>query len=390
MKNPAAPRPGLYVHVPFCAGGKCPYCDFYSQPASDGALDAYCAALEASFAHWAPQATGRTFGSVYFGGGTPSLLGERLGALLSDVRTRFNIAPDAEITFEANPGAVSEELLGGLRAAGFNRLSLGMQSAVPEELAALGRRHTPGDAARAVQWARAAGFRNISLDLMLAVPGQTPKSLGRSLAFVQSCDVSHVSAYLLKIEPGTAFYVRRDTLALPDEDETCALYLAACEGLERLGFGQYEISNFAKPGREARHNLVYWRDGEYLGLGPAAHSFWNGRRFHYVRSLRDFCAGKSPAGDGPGGGFEETVMLGLRLCEGLSDEALREKTGWGLDAFDVPTVERLVGAGFVERTAHTLRLTRRGFLVSNAVLAELLCAVCGPSGNFRRIPTQNT
>lgn len=373
-----ADLPGIYLHVPFCAGGKCPYCDFYSVPFSPTAARRYAVALTAAMDAWAPRAAGRVFGSVYFGGGTPSLLGKDLAALLDAVRARFSLSEDAEITFEANPGTLAPGLFAVLRRAGFNRVSLGLQSARGEELARLGRRHSAQDAAQAVREAADAGFDNISADLMLATPGQTVESLRRSAAFVSMPGVKHVSAYLLKIEPGTPFAAKQNTLALPDEDGQCALYLEACSLLEEHGYRQYEISNFAMPGFEARHNLVYWHAGEYLGLGPAAHGFFGGRRFHFPRSLDAFCNGAQPEDDGEGGSFEESCMLRLRLCEGLSDDVLKEQFGKDLSAFSPRVVARLRAAGLVETPPGTLRLTRRGFLVSNAVIAELLFSPAAP------------
>ncbi len=361
---------GLYVHVPFCFPGKCPYCDFYSVPFSDKAADAYVKAVERAAERWAPRLAGRTAVSVYFGGGTPSLLGARLADLLASLRRLFAVSPDAEVTAEANPGGRLTEWLPAWREASVNRLSMGMQSAVPSELRALGRRHTPKDVSDAVSAARAAGFENISLDLMLATPGQTPESARDSVDFATSLGAEHVSAYLLKVEPGTAFAARGVKEA--DEDMQADCYLAACEALEARGYLQYEISNFAKPGFASRHNVNYWDDGEYLGLGPGAHGFLDGRRFYYERDLPAFLKGAPPQDEGPGGGFEEYVMLRLRLTAGLSETALLARTGRDFSAFDTAELARLQRGGFLARTPGRIALTRRGFLVSNAVIADLL------------------
>lgn len=361
---------GLYVHVPFCAPAKCPYCDFYSLPVSRAEVQGYLAAVRAAARRFAPCLSGRAAASVYFGGGTPVLLGGALAELLGFLKETFEIAPDAEITVEANPGLSLGTLFGRLRAAGFNRLSLGMQSACPDELTALGRRHSPDDVLRAVRQARAAGFANISLDLMLATPGQTEESVRRSVGFAAQAGADHISAYLLKIEPGTSFARagQRET----DEDAQAALYHAACAALEACGFLQYEISNFARPGFESRHNLRYWRCGEYLGLGPASHSFLSGRRFHFPPDLPAFEAGAGLVDDGAGGGWEEQVMLRLRLCEGLEEAALRARTGKGFEAFTPGAMAKLARGGFLINENNRVRLTRRGFLVSNAVIGALL------------------
>ena len=385
MSDVRAGLPGLYVHVPFCAGGKCPYCDFYSVPLSPALREEYLTAVERELDRWSVRAQGAVFDTVYFGGGTPSLLGDGLCRLLGRIRRNFAVAPDAEITLEANPTPVggapraSASQAGSppadfaaLRQAGFNRLSLGLQSGVAQELQALGRRHTPQDAAAAVKEARAAGFYNISLDLMLAVPGQTADSLCRSVDFTAGLEPAHISAYLLKIEPGTEFYCKRATLSLPDGDGQADLYELACRELETRGYRQYEISNFARPGMESRHNLKYWNCDDYLGIGPAAHSLWRGRRFYYPRSLAKFIHSGHTEDEGPGGGWEEYAMLRLRLADGLCRAALRERFGVELERLDLSQVPEWRRAGLVTYDGERLALTRKGFLVSNPLLARLL------------------
>lgn len=368
MKN----LPGLYLHVPFCAGGKCPYCDFYSLPFEEGLARRYLRAAGKQIGEWGRRAAGREFGSVYFGGGTPSLLGKGLAALLEKIKGTFSLAPDAEITFEANPSGKLGPLFPPLRKAGFNRVSLGMQSADPGELNRLGRRHAPEDIRQAAAAALDAGFRNISLDLMLGTPGETLRSAAASVEFAAATPgVTHISAYLLKLEPATPFG-RRPPAGLPGEEEQRALYLSVCARLEKEGFRQYEISNFARGGFASRHNLNYWRDGEYIGIGPAAHSFWDGQRLHFPRDLDAFLSGKPPESDGPGGGFEETVMLGLRLTEGLSEAALKRRCGKGFEALNAAVLARCEKEGIVIRRDGHLALTREGFLVSNAVIGGLL------------------
>lgn len=361
---------GIYVHIPFCAS-KCPYCDFYSLRQGEDAWENYTNCIIKRIKSYQEQALPAD--TVYFGGGTPGLIGAgRIGRILAAVRESFALGPGAEITVETNPGVGGEALFDGLAAAGVTRLSLGLQSANEGELRLLGRRHTAQDAARAVELAHRAGIRNVSLDLMIATPGQTRESLLASARFCAQAGASHVSAYLLKIEPGTVYHERRDSLDLPDEDEVCDLYEAACEELERLGYAQYEISNFARPGFESRHNLKYWRCEEYLGFGPAAHSFFRRRRFYFPRDLDRFLAGGEPADDGPGGSFEEFAMLALRLTEGLSEERCRARFGYGIPAELRRRAAPLARAGYCRVSPEGIALTRTGFLVSNAVLAELL------------------
>lgn len=363
---------GFYFHVPFCHG-KCPYCDFYSLPDSPQAMDVYVQAVLASLAPWRERLAGRELATVYFGGGTPSLLGaDRLGTLLQAVGEGFSLAPEAEITLEANPTRVDRDFFQGVRAAGFNRLSMGLQSAHREELRFLGRTHSPEDVIQAVGDARAAGFSNISLDLMLGLPGGSWEKLRDSIAFVAGLSVEHVSSYLLKVEPGTPFGERG--VELPSEDDGADQYLLAVEELARLGYKQYEISNFARPGKESRHNLLYWRGEEYLGFGPGAHSFFQGRRFYYPRDLKAFLRGEPPVDDGPGGDFGEFAMLNLRLTRGLRREDCLARFGATGGALFDEVLENAASCPkqLLRTQGDALSFTPEGFLVSNALLVRLL------------------
>lgn len=385
---------GLYIHVPFCLS-KCPYCDFYSLSASEEALDAYTQAACRCLRRWADRLQARA-DTLYLGGGTPSLLGgARLTALLETARAGFGLE-GAEITLEANPADDLADTLRAFAAAGGNRLSLGMQSASPRELRFLGRRHSPADVERTVRDARRAGIGNLSLDLMLALPGQTAQNIARSAAVCRELGAEHVSAYLLKIEPGTPFAGR--DLALPDGDEAADLYLAAARALEGLGYRQYEISNFARPGRESRHNLKYWDLRPYLGIGPAAHSLLGGRRFAYPRDLRAFLDGAPPQAEEPGDsparpgeeaavqglpedGWEEIfqeenlpeeyLMLRLRLTDGLRESEYAARFGGPIPALWRERAAALPPS-LIQADGEGIRLTREGFLVSNAVIARLL------------------
>ena len=339
---------GLYIHIPFCFS-KCPYCDFYSTKYTPTAADAFAEKLGGQMQDY----TG-SFDTVYFGGGTPSILEPRvLTGILQAVRDHFAIDPAAEITVECNP---SKDLTGDMEqyaAAGINRVSIGMQSAVDRERFALGRRAGSGEVARTVAAAKAAGITNISLDVMLGTPKQTPDSLEETFAFIARMQVTHISAYLLKIEPGTPFDRLQAKLALPEEDTVCQMYLQTVERLGQLGFAQYEISNFARPGYASRHNLKYWLLEPYLGLGPSAHSLWNGRRLYFDRDWiwQD---------EGPGGDREEQILLGLRLNRGIPEDWLTHDPA------------PYIAGGFMRRANGCISLTPRGMLVSNTILAELL------------------
>ena len=365
---------GLYLHVPFCEQ-KCPYCDFYSVRGSENLLNSYTDCMIDRIKYESDRIC-RPADTLYFGGGTPGLLGgARIARLIARARACFGLG-GAEITAEVNPGADLADFLRGFASAGGNRLSVGMQSADDGELALLGRRHTAAQAADTVAAARAAGIANISLDLMLGVQGQTVESVRRSAAFCAELGARHVSAYLLKVEPRTAYYKNRESLRLPDEDETCALYEAACGELEKHGLMQYEISNFARPGFESRHNLKYWRCEEYLGLGPAAHSFVDGKRFYEARDLRAFLDGRPPTEDAdpemPAGSPEEYAMLALRLAEGLRDEAYAARFGGPAPEGWKRAAQKYERAGLTVCGPDGFRFTRRGFLVSNALLTEIL------------------
>lgn len=362
---------GIYIHIPFCRS-KCPYCDFYSLRLDEDSADAYTDSLLRRIPALASR-YGVSADTIYLGGGTPSALGaERIARIVGAAREFAGNG--AEITVECNPFDAAKKGLDFalLKEAGVNRISMGMQSANDGERRALGRLSGRDDVSLAVRRARDAGIENISLDLMLAVPGQTVDSLRDSVAFCADAGVCHVSAYILKIEEGTRFFERRGELALPDEDKTCELYFTACEGLEKRGFIQYEISNFAKRGCESRHNLKYWNCEEYLGIGPSAHSFIGGGRFFFPRDTESFIANCEPVNDGEGGSFEEYLMLRLRLCEGLIFSEVKERFGHGVPENIIEKCERFSRAGLTVCDGEHIALTRRGFLVSNAVIAELM------------------
>ena len=365
---------GLYLHVPFCVS-KCPYCDFYSVTATDLQLDAYTEMLAHSLAEWARK-TEETADTVYFGGGTPSLLGaKRLAYLTETARRSFSVPTGAEITLEANPAEALDEVFAAFAAAGGNRLSLGMQSVNDRHLHTLGRRHTVSQTEAAIRAALAADITNYSLDLMLGTPEQTTNDVAAAVKQCAEWGASHVSAYLLKLEPGTPF---ADTPpSLPDEDATVALYHTAAEALEAHGYRQYEISNFAKPGFESHHNLKYWNLDPYLGIGPSAHSFLGGKRFAYPRSLAAFMHGTEPTAESAAavaiseGSAEEYAMLRLRLTEGLREDLFSLRFSIPIPAAWRRTASTLP-ASLICCDDEGICLTREGFLVSNAIISHLL------------------
>ena len=351
---------GLYIHIPFCAK-KCRYCDFYSACLNEKVYKDYLFALFREIRKWGGK-THQTVDTVYIGGGTPSLLGRDIISLLSVVRESFSIADSAEITAECNPNSKKEFLLAAYMA-GVNRLSFGAQSGDNAALANLGRTHTAEDSIKAVRTAREIGFDNISCDIMIALPDSSAKTLKRDIDFICSLNPDHISAYILKIEPNTAFYKMQGGLNLPDDDGAADQYLTLCYELRKRGFRHYEISNFARKGKKSRHNLKYWRCEEYLGIGPSAHSCVGGKRFFYPRDMRAFIAGNEPVYDGECSKTDE-IMLALRTNDGVA-------------IGDIPLsamakIEKFNSAGLSNTAGGKVFLTDKGMLLSNSIITEIL------------------
>lgn len=364
----------VYIHVPFCKS-KCPYCDFYSAcPKDEDVLEQYTQEVCMRIASYGEEYAHREVGTVYFGGGTPSVLGaKRLCRVLASVKEAFSVHPEAEVTVECNPADVDTVFFSELKNGGVNRISMGMQSANADELHLLGRRHTAEDAKRAMQSAREAGIDNVSVDLMLALPDSDFEKLKKSIDFCAELGADHVSAYILKIEPGTPFWKMADTLCLPDEDGAADQYLFMVEKLREHGYEQYEISNFTKPGKESRHNLQYWRCEEYIGIGPAAHSFVGGKRFCFLRDLNGFLQGCKPQPDGEGGAFSEFAMLALRLTEGLQRSICARRFENGEKMYDeIFEKAKQLPKPLIKVSQERISLTAEGFLVSNTILSEIL------------------
>ncbi|MDE6728711.1 MAG: radical SAM family heme chaperone HemW [Oscillospiraceae bacterium] len=344
---------GLYIHVPFCRK-KCPYCDFYSVGYREELAEQYADAVIRNLRYYNEE-----YDTVYFGGGTPILMARHIPRILAEVRR----SRSAEVTMECNPLEMDAKTLEILHGCVVNRLSVGVQSAVDTELRALGRTHTFEQARQAILTAHKIGFNDISADLMLGVPCQDLSSLTYTVCKLRDLPITHVSAYMLKIEPNTVF--GKNPPALPDEDETAKLYLAAVHELKAIGFKQYEISNFARGKMTSEHNLKYWRREEYLGIGAAAHSFYKGKRFAVKRDLREFIASEHQieviTDDAPDE-LEERIMLGLRISEGISKE-LWERVKGGLP---------LIPKQYYKIENDRLSLTAEGFLVSNEIISTLL------------------
>jgi oxygen-independent coproporphyrinogen-3 oxidase len=373
---------GLYIHIPFCRS-KCQYCDFYSLPRSEKTpelMDRYVKALEAHIKEGGARASKYVADSVYFGGGTPSYFGaERLSKIYSVLSKRFNIAKTAEVTLEANPDSITEKGCKKLLSTGFNRLSLGVQTNDDQLLKVLGRPHTFRQAKTALAVARNAGFQNISLDLMYGLPAQSPQKWADALGSVIDLKPDHISCYGLTLNPGTPLYAYRDRAALPDDDAQASMYLYAVSTLEAYGYHQYEISNFAKTGRECVHNLKYWLGGEYMSFGPSAASDFAGTRYtfasdlnRYIKAVRtgdaittecEYLPIKERAG--------EYIMLRMRTVYGI--ERTEYETTF-LMPFD--PLEQVLAVyqsrGLTRQTQGRWRLTPQGFLVSNQLIGRLI------------------
>ena len=366
----------IYIHIPFCKR-KCNYCDFCSFTDGTEELHSrYVGRICEEIRSASVSAQGYAVKTVYFGGGTPSLLDASLfERVLSALRESFCVDEAAEITLECNPATAREGFFEKLRAIGVNRLSIGLQSADDTELAALGRLHSYADFEHTYFAARSAGFDNISVDLMYGLPDQTLDDFKYSLDKVVSLAPEHISSYLLKIEEGTAFWKRASELRLPDEDTQLQMYRMMTNYLCEKGYYKYEVSNFAREGFESRHNVGYWTGREYLGFGVAAYSFFKGERFGNSRDIDAFLSGKDITEERESIGAEdaafEFVMLGMRMGEGISLSEYERRFSRSFER-DFPSAERFEEYGLLRREGDRLSFTDEGFFVSNTVLAEFL------------------
>ena len=376
----------LYLHIPFCVK-KCNYCDFLSAPAGEETRAAYVDALLEEIRGF-DEPEDYEVVTVFFGGGTPSILpGQAIFRIMEALREKFSFRKGAEITLEANPGTVDKEKLSFYRKAGINRLSFGLQSADAEELKKLGRIHTWEKFLESFQLAREAGFSNINVDLMSALPGQTKESWEKTLRQVLALRPEHISAYSLIIEEGTPFYQlyekdveRRDAgeepELIPSEEEERAMYEATGRILKEQGYLHYEISNYAKPGCECRHNLGYWQRRDYLGFGLGASTLLNPVRYKNTEDLEAYLGGDFSKKEffvlTKDNQIEETMFLGLRVLEGVSKEQFREQFSCELRVVYRKELEKLEKEGLLEEEGDFVRLTSRGIDLSNPVLAEFL------------------
>ena len=399
-KDKAVEGISLYIHIPFCKT-KCPYCDFNTYQGIEALMGAYVEALALEIRLWGEALDRPKVDTLFFGGGTPSYIRlEHLDTLLRTIGDAFEVVPGAESTIEANPGDLSGPSLSRLLELGVNRLSIGVQSLDDSLLSLLGRRHTAKEAAEAYKMARSAGFHSVNLDLMYGLPRQTMVQWEDTLQRVMELGPPHLSLYCLTLEEGTPMerWVRQGDLPAPDPDLAADMYTFAQETLERAGYDHYEISNWARPGSRCLHNMAYWGNLPYLGVGPGAHSSLHGHRFWdvsppslYIRRVHEWASrGVTPVGRldretllrmgavagveliGPQLEMAETMLLGLRLLDGLRVEDFKRRFGHDpLELYGVQ-VRELGEQGLLRRSDGVLRLTSRGCLLANQVFMRFL------------------
>ena len=369
-------RLGLYVHIPYCVR-KCNYCDFCSLPnGRDDVPDFYVNALCKEILSYKSKEK-RTLDTVYFGGGTPSLLSvSQMQRITDSIRQAFSVSDFAEVTFEANPGTLTREKTLAFKSLGFNRVSMGLQSIHEKEMKKLGRIHNYQDFITSFNLLREAGFDNINVDLMYGIPYQTKDSFLKTLEAVTALSPEHISAYGLILEEGTPLFLEKESLPLPTTDEECDMYELASNFLRERGYEHYEISNYAREGKRSRHNMLYWNLAEYIGVGAAAHSYFDGARFYNPDDVGEYINSVTAGThlrlkeeiDLP----LEYVMLKLRLSDGflLSDYE---------EMFSIPflkgkedVIDKFSKAGFLTLDNGYLRLTEKGFYISNSILVEIL------------------
>jgi len=389
----------LYLHVPFCSL-KCSYCDFNSYAKLDDLVPDFVDALCTELTLWAPIVRGQPVETVFFGGGTPSLLPlPDIERIMATLREHYAVADGSEITLEANPGTADCDYFAGILAAGVNRLSIGFQSLHDDELAALDRIHSAAEAVQCYRWARDAGFRRVNLDLIYGLPGQPMASWQETVERAIELAPEHVSAYALTVEDGTklAYDVEHGTIPPPDGDMQAEMYEWAGRRLSEAGYQQYEISNWSRPGEECRHNLVYWRNDEWLALGPGAHSHWGGHRFADVYSPRQYVRLVSETAEVPPSPeaspaavltamrqvtfvdpqpaalqMADTAILALRLNAGLDLGAFEQRFGHRFEDVYAEALAETLEMGLLERENGRLRLTDRGRYLANEVFVRLL------------------
>ncbi|MEF3304531.1 radical SAM family heme chaperone HemW [Paenibacillus sp. GYB003] len=377
-----APPRAVYIHIPFCTN-KCHYCDFNSYVVQGQPVMDYLRALEREMERTVSRIPAKSVESIFVGGGTPTVLTpEQMRYFLGTVNAYFgDRAADCEITMEANPGTTDPEKLAAMREGGVNRISFGVQSFDNKLLETIGRIHNTDDVYRSIENARAAGFDNLSIDLMLGLPNQTIGAMNATLDAALALGLAHYSAYSLKIEEHTLFHTlyHKNKLPLPDEDEELDMYLTVRRRMNEAGLRQYEISNFAKPGMESRHNKAYWRNKAYYGLGAGAHGYAGGVRHFNIKGVQayiDACRTGLPVKEthdvSRQEAMEDFMMVGLRLLDGVRNDDFRGQFGVPMELPFGAKLEKMVQSGLLEAVGDGYRLSERGLLFGNDVFGEFL------------------
>ena len=376
---------GLYLHIPFCIS-KCAYCDFYSIPGtSESMRQRYIDAMISHMHEYSVQAKDYVVTTIYFGGGTPSLMtGEQVKMIMKKIKSYFRVASNCEVSMELNPKTADFQKLKHFRKAGINRLSIGVQSFNEQDVRVCGRPHKASDSFEVFTAARKAGFNNISFDLMYGLPGQTLQSVIDNINTAIKLEPEHISLYGLKVEEGTPFWFDRHSLAFPDEDTERSMYFN-CVGLMAVaGYKQYEISNFSKKGRQCRHNLKYWNCDEYLGFGPGAHSYFAGKRFSLKKNIGLYIDSFNPEKqveeklvdeyiDIPySSRVAEYVMLRFRLTAGINCSTFRKKFGRNFEDIYLNRITPYINSGHIVKTKKGYAFTPAGMYVSNYILARVV------------------
>lgn len=367
---------GLYLHVPFCVQ-KCLYCDFCSFAGAKEQMGAYVDRLCRDVREYSKRCDAYEVDTVYFGGGTPTLLPiAELNRIMDSIYKYYSVSGSAEISVECNPATADLDYFKSMRNLGINRLSIGLQSVHDGELKALGRIHTYSDFLSTYNDARKAGFDNVSADLMYGIPNQTYESFSETLSTLVSLSPEHISAYGLKIEDGTPFGKMKNELKLPDEDTEYDMYMHLSNYLSENGYAKYEISNFSHKGRESRHNIKYWKGDDYLGIGVAAHSYFVGERFANSRNITeyinntDITESKRKISDHEK--ITEFVMLGMRLASGVSRAEFCDKFDFSFDELYGERFKKYINSGFVVDNGDNIFFSDKGFFVSNYILSDVL------------------
>ena len=372
---------GIYIHIPFCKS-KCIYCDFYSIT-DTSSQEKYIQAVIKQIKSFKRKAKGTVVDSIYFGGGTPSIIKpEYIYEILSEISKTFTLASNCEISMEMNPGTVTSDALSRYKSYGINRLSMGLQSAHNTELRMLGRIHSRQDFENSFAMCRIEGFDNINVDLMYGLPYQKPEYLLQSIEYTTSLNPEHISLYGLKVEPNTPLASKTSlTERIPDENTQYQMYMQASEYLEKNGYAQYEISNFAKQGKQCRHNLIYWHSREYIGFGAGASSYFNDELYSYVKNVDSII--ENPTDllkivcdvekiDSNKEKAKQYLMLAFRLTEGINVLEYAERFNLNFENEYGKAIEKYVTQGFMQKTQTGYRLTKKGFMVSNFILSDIL------------------